>query len=907
MKDVIYSAIAQQIASTEEMNTRIATDCSSIVASFSKHCQRTPTHIALVQDANALSYAELDALSDFYARKFSALQLHPDQSVALFCQRNLHVIAAMLGCLKCGVPFVPIDVAFPHERIQYMIDDARVALILSDSQSDAYVRQLIQNPAIAIWPLDTSLQVGNLTADSIDAACAGLIQTTAASSSPCAYIMYTSGSTGQPKGVAISQTALANYCHADAQVYELTDKDRTLQFATLSFDISIEEIFPPLTTGGTVILRPALRSNAQIELSDIIERFQVTALHLATGYWHEWVDLMSSTNADVPGSLRLMVVTGEKVSPEHYTRWQGLCRHDILWANAYGPTEATVSATVFTPPEDWQGLAMPIGKALPGYSTYILDEQCREVSAGQTGELYIGGWALAEGYINQPQLTRKAFIRDPFSTDSSARLYRTGDLARLLDDGNIEYAGRIDHQLKIGSYRIEPGEIENRINEQEAVLESLVSAELVGERQQLIAYIALAGVQQYSELDSTALRIRNALETSLPVYMVPTLYVMLPELPKTLNGKIDRKALPAASTAVTGRQANSISAATPTEQILTDIWRDVLAIPDVSTHDSFLSLGGDSLMAVRAIAHIQQRLNFTISTRDFFFLDTIALLAGHMEGRKVPRLVPPVETFFINTRQRQLYGVTQAPSPDNDNGTGILLVPPLGNEQRRCQRPFRTMMQQIAREGFHLMRFDWRGTGNSSGNSSSIDELALWEEDLQDAATHLSQSVNSIHIISVRMGAMITARLNLQSLPVAGYHLWDPVFQGSQWLKEMQQLQQGICTDTYRFLFKRKALTNAFHEFAGLSINPLLYRQLQNINLANALSSNPPAVPVHLLTTGNCTHLDKLPEHIDIHTDCEPNAWNDPRATTHDMNINHAARLSLALIKADASAMAVCA
>ncbi len=902
---MILCGIDELIVSPEEMNTRTAAYGQNTVALFSKHCRNTPNQIALEHDGNTLTYRELDALSNFYALKFTALQLLPRQSIALFSQRSIHVIAAMLGCLKCGVPFVPIDVSLPHQRIQYMIDDARVALVLSDSQSDACVRQLVKNSAVVIWQLSTSLDIDTLPAANSDFDIAG--KTDVASPSPCAYIMYTSGSTGQPKGVAISQAALAHYCEADAQVYTLSNTDRTLQFATLSFDICIEEIFPPLSTGGTVILRPTLRSNAQIELSDIIERCNVTALHLATGYWHEWVDLMSSANAFVPLSLRLMVVTGEKVSPRHYTRWQQLSRHETLWANAYGPTEATVSATVFVPPNDWQGLSMPIGKALPGYSTYILDEQRRQVPKGRTGELYIGGRALAEGYVNQPELTRNAFIKDPFSNDDSDRLYHTGDLARLLDDGNIDYAGRIDHQLKVDSYRIEPGEIENRINEQEDVLESLVSAETIGDRQHLVAYIAIDGPMNIGESESTAYRIRKALEALLPSYMVPTRYMLLPELPKTLNGKINRTALPPATTALTGRNATTVIATTTTEQILCEIWQDVLATPNVSTHDSFLSLGGNSLMAVRAIAHIQKRLKFTISTRDFFFLDTIVLLAGHMEGRKIPRLIPPVETFFINTRQRQLYGVTQAPSPDNDNGLGILLVPPLGNEQRRCQRPFRTVMQQVAREGFRLTRFDWQGTGNSSGRASSINDLAIWEEDLHDATNHLSKSVDEVHIISVRMGALITAGLNLQSMPVAGHYMWDPVFAGRQWLTEMQHLQQGILADTYRFLFKRKIRTDGFHEFAGLTINPSLYRQLHESDLASALNSKPTAAAMHVLTSDDSAQWKQLPEHINVHTGCEPNAWNNPRATTVNMNINRAARLSLALIKADTAAIAACA
>jgi len=489
--------------------------------------------------------------------------------------------------------------------------------------------------------------------------------------------MYTSGSTGKPKGVVIPHRALAHYCAADIEAYKLTQKDRTLQFSTLSFDISIEEIFPPLCIGSTVVLRPTERRDAQIELSDIIETYDISALHIATGYWHEWVDLMHAMKATIPSNLRLLVATGEKVSPDHYFRWREMETQPVLWVNAYGPTEATVSATAFFPPDNWQGTALPIGKPLPGYTAFILDKDMKPVEPGETGDLYIGGDALAQGYLNRPELNASVFLANPFSDVEGARLYKTGDLARWMDDGNIDYAGRTDHQMKVGSYRIEPGEIENALNSHPDVNESMVTAIDVNGKKQLVAYVAIDQEQP------SLVGIAKYLAEKLPVYMIPSRYLHLQSMPKTVNGKIDRDSLPDASLAVAPRNSKIIVPETEVEQTLHDIWCRVLGFAEISTHDSFISIGGDSLMAIEVIMGIQKELNFTVSTRDFFYLDTIALLAGHIEGREIKQRTPAPELAFINSRGRQLYTVLQRPAEEDSNGRGILLVSPIGNEQRR--------------------------------------------------------------------------------------------------------------------------------------------------------------------------------------------------------------------------------
>lgn len=855
---------------------------TNFLAAFRLQCEHRGDAIALIHEQRSWSYEKLDYVSSMMAVDLINQGIQRGDKVALFCVRSAQAIAAMLAIMKSGAAFVPIDTSFPDERIRYMLDDASVTGIVADDDQSSQVDRLGVAHIKAVQWISRYAHVEGAwqgASPPVDSSADFALP----NASDLAYIMYTSGSTGKPKGVVISHGSLACYCKADIDAYELTASDRTVQFSTLSFDISIEEIFPPLCLGSAVVVRPSDRSDAQIELSDIIERYSVTAVHLATGYWHEWVDLMLSTGSTVPACLRLMVVTGEKVSPEHYYRWLSLVSKPVLWANAYGPTEATVSATVFVPPAGWQGKALPIGKPLLGYTAYILNEHLQTVEAGETGDLYIGGGALADGYLNRPELTQSVFLPDPFAPDETARMYKTGDLARWLDDGNIDYAGRVDHQIKVGSYRVEPGEIENTINSHNAVKEALVVAVPLNGSTQLVAYIACAdGSIAISD-------IARFLNGQLPAYMMPHRYMLMEALPKTINGKIDRDALPSAELAERARSAPSQAARSDTERQLSEIWCSILSLPDVSVDDSFISLGGDSLMAVRAIARIQKDLDFTVSTRDFFFLDTIALLAGHMEGKSVPRRVPAAVPAFINSRQRQIYTVLQRPAEHNDNGRGILLVPPVGNEQRRIQRPFRNLMQNLSRQGYTLLRFDWQGTANSSGSSVDIDSLQHWIDDVYDAARHLAGYVDSIDMVAVRLGALIASRAPTTSLPLACRYYWDPVESGHTWLHEMEELHEGILKDTFRFLYRRKRTAGENREFAGLELTPSLMAELAEEKFTVNLNDYEWNMGAQVLAnSASSLNQDEL-AGCRLHLVDESNDWTDARTTTDDMVINKTA------------------
>jgi len=865
---------------------------------FDQQCIDYPDAIALCQDAEVLSYAQLSELGDRAVAALRAQGVKPGASVGLCSERTVAIVATMIGCFRTGARFVPLDPAFPESRLLYMLEDAFIECVVVDNIQS--FSKLARNGTHTISQIELT--------DISDYTPCLPTQRYTPNPTDSAYVMYTSGSTGQPKGVVVSHGALACYCHADIDVYQLRKDDRTLQFATLSFDISIEEIFPSLMIGAAVVLRPVERSAAQIELSDIIEQHRISAVHLATGYWHEWVDLLLAAKSCVPDCLRLMVVTGDKVSVEHYERWKTLAAPTVLWANAYGPTETTVSSTVFIPPTNWNEPSLPIGVALPGYTTYILDENRRPVTGAEVGELYIGGGALADGYLNKPSLTEKAFVPDPFIVPDANpgsglatldtldnqitqpvpdsvqhRMYRTGDLASWRDDGNIVCVGRIDHQIKVGSYRVEPGEIESVLMAYPGVDEVLVSGENHNGTVLLTAYLATGDSEVLP--DSLVARV----EQQLPEVMRPTRYAVMKSLPKTINGKVDRAALSLVKAESLLSSESYTPPTTDTQCKLCAIWADVLGLPRVGLHECFTSLGGNSLMAVRVIARMHSELEIVISTRDFFFLDSVYSLAAHLEGKAVERQVPPPQPSFINTRSRQLYTLLQKPERHNDNGIGLLIVPPLGIEQRRVQRPLRSFMQNLSRMGFTVLRFDWQGTGNSSSDSCLLDSYHYWEDDIQDAAHLLSGHVQSLDLLAIRMGALIAAKTDLEPLPINNRYFLDPVFDGGQWLYEMEQLHTAIRADTFCFLRPRRARNDGLSEYAGLVLNQLMKHSLSNLKLPRLLQAEESNTATHIIRPRIDALSDLSMLCSEVHEVEDSNDWVSPRTITHDMQINDAA------------------
>ncbi|RMN84171.1 Amino acid adenylation [Pseudomonas syringae pv. papulans] len=440
-------------------------------------------------------------------------------------------------------------------------------------------------------------------------------------------MIYTSGSTGRPKGVAISHAALAEFVTLGADYSDLRESDRVLQFATHSFDGFVEQFYPPLCRGAAVVLLDERLWDSATFHQTIVEH-GVTLADLPAAYWLTLVQDFAASPPAHYGALRQVHVGGEAMAVEGLRLWQKAGLGHVRLLNTYGPTEATVVSSIhdcstLTPQQvSWRGV--PIGQALAGRRLYVLDDQMNLLPQGAVGELYIGGPGLARGYHAQPGLSAERFVADPFV--SGERLYRTGDRARLRADGAVEYIGRVDHQVKVRGFRIELGEVESRLQQCTGVREAVVLAVELAGGTQLVAY-AVPDVAATTEVKQSALRqsIRIQLQACLPDYMVPTHMLLLPELPLTRSGKLDRKALPAPD--ASQLQARYRAPRSEVEICLTAIWQDVLHAPQVGLDDHFFELGGHSLLAAQVIARIKTQLGISLPLRTLFEKPLLSELA----------------------------------------------------------------------------------------------------------------------------------------------------------------------------------------------------------------------------------------------------------------------------------------
>ncbi|MEM9092792.1 MAG: amino acid adenylation domain-containing protein, partial [Cyanobacteria bacterium P01_F01_bin.53] len=463
-----------------------------------------------------------------------------------------------------------------------------------------------------------------------------------------AYVIYTSGSTGKPKGVMIEHRSLVNFTCAATDKYEISERDRVLQFASINFDAAAEEIFPALCTGATLILRTDEMLSSPSHFITECQDLSLTVLDLPTAYWHQLATELPNTNTALPPALRLIIIGGEAAQPEQLQNWQTWVQKSNLAnpptiLNTYGPTEATVVATTFPlPPSPVPILhqkpalncppaahcVIPIGQSLPNVETYLLDTHLQPVPTGIAGELHIGGPGLARGYLNRPNLTKERFIPSPFSNSSSSsapqnRLYKTGDLACRLPDGNLKFLGRLDDQVKIRGFRIELGEVESALAAHPAVQQCTVLAreDRPGDKR-LVGYLV-----PNPENCPTNRDLRQFLQQQLPSYMVPSVFVLLDKFPLTPSNKIDRKALSQSDESALQSEVPFIAPRSPLEHQLTEIWQDVLNLKKISIHDNFFELGGHSLLATQVVARIQTYCQIHIPLALLFEATTIAELA----------------------------------------------------------------------------------------------------------------------------------------------------------------------------------------------------------------------------------------------------------------------------------------
>lgn len=579
---------------------------------FEKQVEHTPDGVAVVYQHEQLTYRELNQRADQLACYLQTCGIGPDCIIGLYVRRSLEMAVGMLAVLKAGGAYLPLDPAYPAERVAYMLQNAQVDIVLT--QQRVY-SSLPQHPCQVIC-IDSAWET--IASSSHSSA----PQASAVTPQNVAYVIYTSGSTGQPKGVQIEHHAIANHSLEVAHAYGLQPGDRVLQFASISFDTAVEELFPPWISGATVVLKVDQQLDTLSAFLDRIEQEQITVLDIPTAYWHEWVAQFPRSSGLLPSALRLVIVGGEAVLSQHLATWQKQIGQRVRWMNAYGPTETTITATLYEPAATHNSLRspfVPIGRPLANTPVYILDRYMQPVPVGIAGELYIGGKRLARGYLHQPDLTSERFVSNPFSSSADARLYKTGDLVRYQSDGTIDYLGRIDQQVKIRGFRIELGEIEAALIRHPAIKECavVVREDIRGEKF-LVAYVV-----SQNNLFPGIREMRSYLKNSLPEYMIPAMYMPLERIPLTPNSKIDYRALPAPSQMF----PEIVAPRNAVEEILCDIWADVLPVKQVGIRDDFLEIGGQSLLATRIAARIREIFHVEISPLALFEQSTIAELA----------------------------------------------------------------------------------------------------------------------------------------------------------------------------------------------------------------------------------------------------------------------------------------
>ncbi len=612
---------------------------------FGQQAAARPDAVAVMYEGESLTYAELNARANRLAHYLIGLGVRPDDRVAICSERNIDLIAGMLGILKAGGAYVPLDPAYPRERLAWMIDDsAPVALLI---QSD--LESLLPETAIPVLRLDVDVPVLARRLPADDPVVDGL------HARNLAYVIYTSGSTGTPKGVMVEHRCI-NRLVVNTRYFEATPEDCFAHCANPAFDAATWEIWGPLLNGARLFVVPQATVMEPARLNTTLHEGGVTALWLTVGLFNQYVDHLS----DAFGQLRYLLVGGDALDPKTIRQLLAGEHRPTHLVNGYGPTETTTFAIthdIRDVAEDARSI--PLGKPIANTQVYILDGRGEPVPVGVEGEIHIGGDGVARGYLNRPELTAERFLGDPFSLEPDARMYKTGDRGRWLADGTIEFLGRNDFQVKVRGFRIELGEIEVKLGQCAGVRDAVVLAreDAPGDKR-LVAYVVAEDGVELSVAD-----LRDALSRQLPEYMVPSAYVQLDALPLTANGKVDRQALPAPE--AMGLQLREYEAPQgEIEETLAALWQELLRVERVGRHDHFFELGGHSLLVVAMVERLRA-LGLAGEVRAVFASPTLSDYASTLrrDGAAGDADVPPnrltPDTEVITPELLPLVALTQ--------------------------------------------------------------------------------------------------------------------------------------------------------------------------------------------------------------------------------------------------------
>ncbi len=594
---------------------------------FEKQAKSNPNNIAVVFEDKQITYQELNEASNQLAHYLREQGIATETLVGICFERSLEMVISILAILKAGGAYVPLDPNYPEARLNYMLEDTGLKYLLTQSEITGTF-SAVDN--VQLFTLDSDSFFQSLQSYSKD----NLALSEDQNSSNLAYVIYTSGSTGKPKGVMVEHGHWDAYQASIHSIYQLVETDKVLQFSSVSFDIFVEEFSASLLNGACLHMVNSTMVPSAEDFWQNIRSNEITIVSLPTAYCHYLGGDSNFLSELDTTSLRLLITGGESLSINFINKWQKAINQDIRLLNTYGPTEATVISTSYEVAQNKRYSApVPIGRALDNSKILVLSQSHQLVPYNCIGELYLGGLSLARGYLNQLELTKERFIKNPFSDNPNDRLYKTGDLVRYLSDGNLEFIGRIDDQVKIRGFRIELGEIENQLSQNDDVAASfMLVREDEPEEKRLVAYVVAKETEVLDE--ATFIHsLREDLQTTLPDYMLPFAFVILEQLVLTPNGKVDKKALPAPDGSY--NQGEYIAPKNDTEKNLVKIWAKLLKLDaeTISVTANFFALGGHSLLAVRLVSEIRTQLQQELAIKVIFESSSIQTLALQIDSK----------------------------------------------------------------------------------------------------------------------------------------------------------------------------------------------------------------------------------------------------------------------------------
>ena len=587
---------------------------------FEAQVRRAPDAIAIVMGNERVTYAQLNTRANRLARRLRAMGAGPESRIGILLDRSPRMYEAILAVMKAGGAYVPLDAAYPAERLAFVLQNAGIRVLIAERGLGTVVEGLAaaagDAPPPLVW-IDADGPAAGLDEQDLEGG---------ADTANLAYVIYTSGSTGRPKGTMVTHASLANAYHAWEEVYDLLNGPRRhLQMASLSFDVFSGDLVRGLCSGGTLVIAPHDMLFSPDQLYALMMRERVDAAEFVPVVMRDVFAYLEQTGQDL-SFLRLLAVGSDTWYGHEYQKARRFCGPRTQVVNSYGLTESTIDSTWFEGEAVQADAPVPLGRAFPNTDLYVLDAAGHPAAVGVPAELYVGGAGLARGYLDAPDLTAERFVPHPFSETPGARLYRSGDLARYLPDGNIEFLGRIDQQVKLRGFRIEPGEIEAVLASDDTVARAVVTIreDRPGDKR-LVAYVVAAPGAATNAAD-----LRRLAKERLPEHMVPSAIVALDELPLTPNGKIDRGALPAPDGS---RQSDDayVAPATEAERRVAAIWGEVLGLEQVGAGDNFFDLGGHSMLAVKVASRLGRAFAIDVPVRAIFETRTLADLAARVE------------------------------------------------------------------------------------------------------------------------------------------------------------------------------------------------------------------------------------------------------------------------------------